>query len=359
MNTLSDFYNSSDFKDIAKTVDSGEPILIVANSYKQTESFYYAMWFKYYDKIEVFKYLFLNSQSKTSIRGKVHDFKPGTTRVEAARQSRNELNDFKQIVFILSKNLSLDNPFVKKLRQRRTFYVKTFTKIPFLNKLPEKLISIENSFFNKNLEHNINGDLLVFDTETNGIPMLKDFRCVKYDYVPNKDDLADELFTETGQECYDIKPYSRARLLSIGWIILDRKTLKIKNSSYYLVKNSKVRNSISAQIVNKISDQDRETQGITFVEIYERLKTDLEKCGYIVCHGTDFDINVLCNEIKESELSFDILKNKCICNTKQNLYKQFGQGLSDLVKISGEGSPHNALYDAKLCAELFRNRIKD
>lgn len=357
MDRLLKFYNSTDFKELAKAVESGEKILIVGDSSRKTESFYYAIWFKYFDRTEIFKYLYLNGQSRTNIRGKTNVDRTGLTKTEALKQMKLDINGFKQIVFILEGNLTINSVYIERLKERRTFYIKTFKNVPFLNKAPEKLISIENSFFNSDLTHDTSKDILIFDTETNGLPMVKDFRCVKYDYIPDRDSFMNEVAKETGQSLFDVKPYQHARLLSIGWVVLDRKTLKIKSGSYYLIKNSSIKNSVSAELVNKISDADRELNGIPFVEIYGRLKTDLENCGYIACHGTDFDINVLCNEIRESELSFDILKNKCICNTKQNLFRKFKEGLSDLVKISDEGEPHNALYDSKLCAELFKIRI--
>lgn len=328
MNKLQKFYESPEFIKLNNAIKNNEDILIIAKKQnKKLENFYYALWFKYYDKIEIFKYLFLNIESKTSIRGKTNQ----------------DLSEFKQIVFALEKNLDQKTSIVKHLMERKTFDIDNFNNVPYLVNCPEKLISIENSFYNQNLQHDTKGDLLIFDTETNGLPFIKDYRCIKYDYKRENSD----------ENCY-----THCRLLSIGWVLVDRNTFKIKSSGYHLVKNSQIKNSINAQMVNNISDEEREKKGITFTEIYAELKNVLQNCGYIVCHGTDFDINVLCNEILQHSLSFDILKNKCICNTKQNLFKQFGQHLSDLVSITDEGQPHNALYDAKLCKALFEVRVK-
>ena len=357
MEQLNKFYDSTDFKELDNDVKAGEQILIVGEQNTKTENFYYALWLKYYNKIEIYKYLYMNQKSKTNIRGKTNVDRTGLSNSEALKLLKLDLNGFKQIVFILEKNLNTASVYIDRLRERHTYFVKTFNNVPFLNSIPEKLISIENSFFNISLSHNSDGDILIFDTETNGLPIVKDFRCVKYDYIPDRDDFMNDISLKSGQKLFDVKPYAHARLLSIGWVILDRKTLEIKSQSYYLVKDSNIKNSVNAQLINKISDEDREINGVGFVEIYSRLKADLNNCGYIVTHGTDFDINVLCNEIKEHELSFDILKNKCICNTKQNLYRKFNECLSDVVKISDVEEVHNALYDAKLCAALFKIRL--
>lgn len=363
---LQKFYNSTEFLELQKIIDQNVKILIVGNSNKKTECFYYSLWYKYYDKIDIYKYLYYNMKTKTNIRGKTNtkrrQIKNPTIKSKIITRSKkfSESDELKQILFISKKFLDIETKN-KDILDRQRFYIHDFKCVPYLSQCPEKLISIENMFFNAELNHNINGNILVFDTETNGIPDKQNFRCIKYDYI--SDDIKDiELnkVNETEFKEYE-KPYQHARMLSIGWIILDRESLNIINSSYYLVKDSKIKNSISAQQINKISDEDREKNGSTFTEIYSDLKKDLNNCGYIVCHGSDFDINVLCNEIQEHNLTFDILKNKCICNTKQNLYRQFNEHLSDIVKLKSDDKnnyPHNALYDSKLCAELFKIRIQ-
>lgn len=361
---LQKFYNSQQFLELQQYINQGNKILIVGNSNKKTECFYYSLWYKYYNKIDIYKYLFFDKKSKTNIRCKTNkkhrQIKNPSIKSRIITKSKNfvESEESKQILFILQKFLDIETKN-KDILDRQKFYIKDFKFIPYLSQCPEKLISIENMFFNAELNHDLNGNILVFDTETNGVPEKQNFRCIKYDYIDN--DIKKIELNNSEQQIKEYeKPYQHARMLSIGWIILDRKTLNILNSSYYLIKDSKIKNSIHAQQVNKISDEDREKNGSTFIEIYSDLKKDLNKCGYIVCHGSDFDINVLCNEIQEHDLSFDILKDKCICNTKQNLFRQFNEHLSDIVNLKSDDKniyPHNALYDSKLCAELFKIRI--
>ena len=184
---------------------------------------------------------------------------------------------------------------------------------------------------------------LIFDTETNGVPLNEKYRSVSY-------------LNEYG--------WSKCRMLSIAWLVVDE-NFKILTSYHTLIKNPNIRNTVSAQAINKIEDEYRNSTGISFEEMMQRFYKDVLDCPYIVSHGSDFDFNLLMSECIKYEVNTDPLKNKIILNTKQNLWKEnYKQRLSDLITLDEKMypeimtlEPHNALYDCYLCLELLKIRL--
>lgn len=182
----------------------------------------------------------------------------------------------------------------------------------------------------------INQKYLIFDTETNGIPIMDNYRCVRYDH-------------ETG--------WDNCRMLSIAWLVVDDK-FNIINQEYHLIKDESIFNTVHAQKINKITDQERNKIGIVFNDMIDKLFRDVDECTHIVSHGSDFDFNLLIKECQLHDINYSILNDKTVLNTKQNLWKpNHKMGLSDIIKIESDLEPHNPLYDCLLCLELLKIRL--
>jgi DNA polymerase III epsilon subunit-like protein len=246
------------------------------------------------------------------------------------------------------------------LKEHIVIFVNEFKKIP--NDLKINYIYEENYNIKKELRlesreenhfrirHNLprpkitTNKYFIFDTETTGLPLKNNYRCCSYE---------------------DIHGWVYCRMISIGWLIVDSE-FKILKSFSTLIKDNSFENTISAQCINHISNEDREQHGIHFSEMMSYLNQDISDCDYIVSHGTDFDFNLLISECIKREISTDSLKNKIVLNTKQNLWKEnYKQNLADIVSLDLTQNeeiqnlkPHDALYDSYLCLELLKIRLK-
>lgn len=181
-----------------------------------------------------------------------------------------------------------------------------------------------------------NQNYLIFDTETNGIPKMDNYKCVRYDH-------------ETG--------WDNCRMLSIAWLVVDNR-FNVINQEYYLIKDDSIFNTVYAQKINNITDGYRNENGILYNDMIDKFFRDVDNCTYIVSHGTDFDFNLLIKECQLHDINYSVLNDKTILNTKQNLWKpNHKMKLSDLIKIESDLEPHNALHDCYLCLELLKIRL--
>lgn len=295
----------------------------------------------YYDRIFCNGTIVYDQNSKTRIRENIT--------VKGLTEIKN------QCIFTHIKSITQ-----LMLKEHIVIFVNEFKKIP--NNLKINYIYEENYNIKKELrlesrEENhfrIQHDLprpkittnkyFIFDTETTGLPLKNKYRCCSYE---------------------DIHAWDHCRMISIGWLIVDSE-FKILKSFNTLIKDNSFENTIGAQCINHISDENREQHGIHFSEMMSYLKQDISDCDYIVSHGTDFDFNLLISECIKREISTDSLKNKIVLNTKQNLWKEnYKQGLADLVSVDLTQNeeiqhlkPHDALYDSYLCLELMKIRLK-
>lgn len=119
--------------------------------------------------------------------------------------------------------------------------------------------------------------VLVFDTETNGLP--KQYK------VPYTD-----------LENWPV-------ILQIAWTILDLPTKKYISSSNYLVKPAgEIVWDESAERIHKISQSKIQTSGRPFSEILQKWKNDITQVDAIVAHNLQFDKNVFFAECMRSRL---------------------------------------------------------
>lgn len=139
---------------------------------------------------------------------------------------------------------------------------------------------------------------LVIDTETNGLP---DMRNMKYGDYP--------LYT-------DLEKYNTARIIQISFMLCDEKFNEIEIHDYIIKREQfEINNHEFHNITNEISDN-----GKNFDEVIDIFMNTLKKCKYIVAHNINFDINVIKSEFyRRNYINFikELYKYQQICTVKK------------------------------------------
>jgi DNA polymerase III epsilon subunit-like protein len=141
---------------------------------------------------------------------------------------------------------------------------------------------------------------LIFDTETNGLPV-----CPAFGFFP--------LYTETNK-------YNNARIVQVSYIITDCHYDKLEESDTIIKANGfKIENSQFHGNTQQIS----ETRGISFTEFAANFSNSLDQVDTLMAHNIDFDFNVLCAEFYRYGLYGVIEKMQSkqqICTMKRYKY---------------------------------------
>jgi len=179
---------------------------------------------------------------------------------------------------------------------------------------------------------------LIFDTETNGLPM-----CKGYGFFP--------AYTET-------EKYNNARVVQVSYIITDSFYNKLEECDTIIkTDNFKIENHRFHGITEEISEKD----GIPFVEFAKGFNNSLDFVTKIVAHNLSFDFNVLCAEFYRYGLhniltKFESKRQICTMKKYKNLVNapfKSGTGVKDpnlkeLYKFAtGKEieNHHNSMYD--------------
>jgi DNA polymerase III epsilon subunit-like protein len=141
---------------------------------------------------------------------------------------------------------------------------------------------------------------LIFDTETNGLPI-----CKSYSEFP----------------CYtDLSKYDSARLVQISYILTNSSFNNLEESDDIIkADNFKIENTQFHGITDAISYN----KGIPFVEFAEKFNNTLDFVDTIIAHNINFDINVLRAELYRYNLLDIIIKldsKKMICTMQYTKY---------------------------------------
>lgn len=194
--------------------------------------------------------------------------------------------------------------------QQHPKYVTKFDVIDDILKLPipkinEIIISMdETQLLNQYSNYSFNyGNAILFHISVNGLPQLVNYKAPNY---LNK------------------QSYKNINILKIDYIILNSKNLEIIKRKSFYVRNYNIHNTVQFEVNNKINDDYRNENGISFLEIAEFINNDIleNKVKYIISHGTDVNYNLLLIEYERNMLNLDIFKNIIIVNTKQYLWKR-------------------------------------
>ena len=352
--TITNSIKNISLNEVRKLINDGQKILFIS------------MNLGIYSEISKLYYILKNSEFNNKIypSDTITFDKKTMTRIRSNIKVKNLHKVKEQCIFVYYKNITtamIHNRFLIlmdwRLNKRTEHLEKPLSKLikqyTFNFKFDERLVhpkelrieSYDENYYrySSNQGHISkipirNPKYLIFDTETNGLPKMIDYKCIRYD---------------------DEHGWDNCRMLSIGWLVVDS-DFKVLNQNHYLIKDNTIFNSIHTQKINKITDSERNENGILFHDMINKFYKDLDECEYIVSHGTDFDFNLLIKECMLHDINLDIFKSKIVLNTKQNLWKEnYKLGLSDIVKTDEKMDlePHNALYDCYLCLELLKIRL--
>lgn len=163
---------------------------------------------------------------------------------------------------------------------------------------------------------------LIFDTETNGLPIdfKKDFNTL--DNWP--------------------------RLLQLSWVIIDEYSNIIKKESY-LIKAINFEIISNSFLLHGIEKHTTELIGADLIFVLEKFLNDLNNCEQIVCHNYEFDSNVLQAEMLRTGVNFRLFQNKPFVCTMTSSTEFCKLGTSGNYKFPSL----NELYFKLFGKELF------
>lgn len=163
----------------------------------------------------------------------------------------------------------------------------------------------------KYIDFIIGKKVLIFDTETSGIPIKK----------PNKIwGSRDEYHDYFNNEAYDT-----SRIISIAWYYTDnfqQHNIDLNSVQYYIIKPDNNLKEINNSYIHGITYNMAIEQGLDFEIILTKdLEKNLLETDYIIAHNVMFDIHILLNQLhrihKQNIISHinNLLDNKqCICS---------------------------------------------
>jgi DNA polymerase III epsilon subunit-like protein len=183
--------------------------------------------------------------------------------------------------------------------------------------------------------------LLIFDTETTGLPKSR----------------------KTSKE----EPNNWPHIVSISWVILDSDTNAIVKEQSYIVKpvnweipeESVKIHGITTEKANQLGESLSKVLGEFLAEQYDIL----------VAHNMEFDYNVLDNAVRwDLQMAFTEIKKPKLCTMELgkdlcNLKNIFGKPKSPKLKelyqtafgrLPQEDRLHNSFYDTMILAEIIQ-----
>ena len=167
-------------------------------------------------------------------------------------------------------------------------------------------------------------NILIFNPIVNGLPKL-----VKY-ISPNY---------------LDMSAWQGIHILRLDYKIVDTHHMTTIKQVSRLIANPNIHNTVNFEIVNGISDEYRNMNGVDFMSVAKEFINDIKTYHItsLVSHGTDVNYNALLTEFRRHLISLDIFRGIQIINTKQYLWKrdvkeridsyEFCRGLSKLDMI--------------------------
>ena len=176
----------------------------------------------------------------------------------------------------------------------------------------------------------------------------------------------------TGVPENNYSDWSQCRLIQLGMLVKNRLFETVYEICLTVKYDGTNASTLAAYNIHGISENDRmnATEGYTVCDEFINVA---QRCDVLVSHGNAFDFGVIFRECLLYGFDISCLVGKVVCNTKQSEhYRGFRENLSQTVLrlnpnwsvSSGEfnndsthnyAHNHNALYDAHLCAELWRH----
>lgn len=190
----------------------------------------------------------------------------------------------------------------------------------------------------ENENRNVPADIyyLIIDTETTGVP-------------------------ENGYQ-----DWSNCRLIQLGMVVKNGLFETVYESCLSVQLDGTNGTTEAALNIHGISDVSR-INGTPSQVVCEEFISVAERCEVLISHGNAFDFGCIFRECLLNNLDISCLVGKTVVNTKQSEhYRGFNENLSQTVErinpnwslqssfLNNNSHAHNALYDAHLCAELYR-----
>jgi DNA polymerase III epsilon subunit-like protein len=180
---------------------------------------------------------------------------------------------------------------------------------------------------------------LFIDTETNGLPNMKDMKWGKY------------------PDFYDLDKYNTARIVQLSFIVTDKVFNNIDLQDYIIKREGfNINNSEFHCITDEISDKD----GVNFNDAFYAFYESLKKTTHIFAHNIEFDISVIKSELYRRGLYHiieEIDKKSLICTMRHTkdiikIVNKFGKykypSLKELYRFCFDKeieNAHNSKYD--------------
>lgn len=181
--------------------------------------------------------------------------------------------------------------------------------------------------------------LLIFDTETTGLPLKK---------LPAEKE-----------------PDNWPHIVSISWVILDSFTNEILSQQNFIIKPSNWRVPMESTAIHGISHDMAERTGNDLSYVISKFLA--EEYDILVAHNIEFDMNVLVNAIKwDLQLSLPLFpKQICTMKLSKNMCKLQGKYGFKYPKLKElyfhafqilpfEARLHNSMYDVLVLTELVQ-----
>ena len=181
---------------------------------------------------------------------------------------------------------------------------------------------------------------LFIDTETNGLPITKN-----YSYYNPK----------------NTKYYDKSRIIDIAYIIYDENNVKVKEVTSLIKPDGFL---IENTDIHGITFENAMNYGLNIKDILQEFYIDL--CEYnvttIISHNINFDINIIlseCYRLKFNDLINTILKinKECTMNIGKNYMKSNKNPklivLYEFLFHKEIIQEHRALSDTKICLECY------
>lgn len=168
-------------------------------------------------------------------------------------------------------------------------------------------------------KENIGKTIFLFDLETSGLPIVEGFN---------------RYFPYTANTYYDT-----SRILQISYCVFRMGDPNPPTFISSFRKPDGFTISPKSAQVHGLSEDFLEKNGITFQTIVDSgLLTDIQRCDVVMSHNTDFDVNILCNELYRIGYSIprQLFENvACSCKltnyTKlKSLYESVASGSEDI-----------------------------
>jgi DNA polymerase-3 subunit epsilon len=184
--------------------------------------------------------------------------------------------------------------------------------------------------------------LLIFDTETTGLP--------------------------TSRQPASVGPNIWPHIVSISWVILDGDTNIIEKERSYIINPLGWDIPQESIKIHGITKEKAEAEGHSLSKVLGEFLA--EQYDVLVAHNMEFDYNVLYNAIRwDLELPFNTLHkprictmelSRNICNLKGMFSKPKAPKLKELYEYTFKRLPvetnlHNSLYDAIILAEVIKH----